>query len=148
MDIEPVLLSEPDADDADSLVSSNEPDDLENEQTWPTEEEMNGAPGLNQDPSIPEAKLGTTPKAVKKIPKGMSEYMASWIIDETDDEDDDGSERSDDEMQEEEIQEATEAAVEDTTEVESERHVFFQDLDEEEEAEQYVDTYFDVCRDP
>ena len=68
--------------------------------------------------------------------------------DETDDEDDDGSERSDDEMQEEEIQEATEAAVEDTTEMESERHVTFQDLDEEEEAEQYVDTYFDVCRDP
>ena len=136
MDIEPVLLSEPNADDADSLVSSNEPDDLENEQTWPTEEEMNGAPASNQDHSIPEAKPGTTPKAVKKIPKGMSEYMASWIIDETDDEDEDEDDRSDDCMQEEEMEEAAEVAVEEPMEMESERHVAFQDLDEKEEAEQ------------
>ncbi|TEB30352.1 DUF663-domain-containing protein, partial [Coprinellus micaceus] len=118
---------EPNADDADSLVSSNEPDDLDNEQTWPTEEEMNGALGSNQDISIPEANPGTTPKAVKKIPKGMNEYMASTEND---------SDHSYDEMQEEEMQEAAEAAVEDPTEIESERHVTFQDLDEEEEAEQ------------
>jgi pre-rRNA-processing protein TSR1 len=147
MDIEPVLLSEPNADDADSLASSNEPDDLDNEQTWPTEEEMNGALGSNQDPSIPGANPGTTPKAVKKIPKGMNEYMASWIIDETDDEDENDSDHSYDEMQEEEMQEAAEAAVEDPTEIESERHVTFQDLDEEEEAEQYAHFSSDVFLD-
>jgi hypothetical protein len=40
MAVEPAVLSVPDPEDADSLVSSNDPDDMQNEQTWPTEEEM------------------------------------------------------------------------------------------------------------
>jgi pre-rRNA-processing protein TSR1 len=137
MELEPALIAEPKPEDADSLVSSNDPDDMENEQTWPTEEEMSGVHGDNQDDSIPDANPGTTPKTVKRIPKGMSEYQAAWIIDEVDEEDaapsDDGSDKNG--MEEEEMEEMVE--VEDTTEMEvDDRRVTFQDLDMEEEHAQ------------
>ena len=95
MDVEsaPALLAEPSADDADSLVSSNEPDDMANEQTWPTEEEMTGAGGAAEADAIPDAKQGTTPRAVRRVPKGMSEYQAAWIVD--DDDDDEEEEEGD-----------------------------------------------------
>ncbi|KAH8834339.1 ribosome biogenesis protein tsr1 [Flagelloscypha sp. PMI_526] len=105
MDIDPAsthsVLAEPVDSDADSLVSSNEPDDMANEQTWPTEEDMASAPALGngQDTSIPDVPVKTTKR--KRIPKGWSKYQASWIIDSDseDDEGDDGmkSEEDDDE---------------------------------------------------
>lgn len=141
MEVIEILLAEPVSDEADSLVSSNDPDDLENEQTWPTEEEMNGKNGTGspEDPSIPDAIPGTTPKSVKRIPKGMSEYQAAWIIDETDgeDADDNASQGSGDEaMADEEMEEMVD--VEDTTDMDTEnqRGVRFQDLDIEEETAQ------------
>ena len=93
MDIEPAVLAEPDVENADSLVSSNDPDDMANEQTWPTEEEMAGGTHP-EDSSIPDASNGTTPKAVKRVPKGMSSYQATWIVDEEDDDErsEDGNE--------------------------------------------------------
>ena len=134
MDVEPSTLATPDS-DADSLVSSNDPDDMANEQTWPTEEEMqgNGAPtSENGQDVMPDANNGTTPKTVRRIPTGMSEYQAAWILD--DDEDEDGSERDakdgDEEMDEEE--EMVDAPIEDD-DLESRRSVAFQDLDEDEE---------------
>ncbi|KAF5326304.1 hypothetical protein D9611_000357 [Ephemerocybe angulata] len=139
MDVEPALISEPDPEDADSLVSSNDPEDLENEQTWPTEDEMSGAQEAAEDPSIPDAMPGTTPKAVKKIPKGMSEYQAAWIVEESDEEDDENNVSgadNDNAEDDEEMEEMVDMPVEDTTEMESERHVAFKDLDLEEEAEQ------------
>ncbi|CAG8432701.1 5683_t:CDS:10 [Diversispora eburnea] len=60
----------------DSLEAENEPNLMENEQTWPTEEEMAGYE------DIPDAPLGTTPnKIVKRVPKGTSTYQAAWIVD-------------------------------------------------------------------
>ena len=88
------MIAEPNESSADSLVSSNDPDDLANEQTWPTEEEMNGN-GHAEASDIPDAAEGTTPKAVKRIPKGMSEYQAAWIIDESEDEGTDGEDERD-----------------------------------------------------
>ncbi|GLB37845.1 putative ribosome biogenesis [Lyophyllum shimeji] len=139
MEVEANIIAEPDADEADSLVSSNDPDDLENEQTWPTEEEMNGGEDIAQ-PSLPAARAGTTPKAVKRIPKGMSAYQASWIIDESEDENDedpddkDGSAVDMEEIAEEE-EEMQDMPVDD--DMESDRHeVAFQDLDNEEEEKQ------------
>ncbi|KAG5646233.1 hypothetical protein DXG03_004060 [Asterophora parasitica] len=135
MDVEPSLLAEPDAEEADSLVSSNDPDDLANEQTWPTEEEMNGTANFEQ-PSIPDAENSTTPKTVKRIPKGMSAYQASWIVDESDDEDadhkDDGSEMGGIAEEEEEMQDMP---IDDDLESDR-REVTFQDLDNEEEEKQ------------
>lgn len=140
MDVEPELLAEPDPDSADSLVSSNDPDDLANEQTWPTEEELRGADLQNEldGEHIPDATKGTTPKAVGRIPKGMSEYQASWIVD-----DDDGEEGEEDEevQQEEEVEMedvAEEVEPEEEQEIETDDHrsVAFKDLDVEEEDRQ------------
>jgi len=141
MEVEPAVLCEA-GDDADSLVSSNDPDDMGNEQTWPTEEEMQGASAAVTEPALPDAKEGTTPKVVRRIPKGMSEYQAAWIIDE--DEDDDGDDEaksgSEDEAMDdaEEEEEMQDLPVEEDHEMEtdSRRSVAFQDLDNEEEAKQ------------
>ncbi|EMD37700.1 hypothetical protein CERSUDRAFT_114337 [Gelatoporia subvermispora B] len=141
MEVEPELLAEPDADSADSLVSSNDPDDMVNEQTWPTEEEMRGAEnGVDHSDIIPDAKIGTTPKVVRKVPKGMSEYQAAWIIDE---EDEDGEDREDEEGSEvsmdEEEEEMVELPVRDDEhdmDTDGRRSVAFQDLDMEEEGRQ------------
>ncbi|TFY82450.1 hypothetical protein EWM64_g1558 [Hericium alpestre] len=141
MEVEPVLLSEPDAEDADSLISSNDPDDMTNEQTWPTEEEMKDRDADAQGEGLPDAENGTTPKVVKRIPKGMSEYQAAWIIDE-DEEDEDGSERSkgeDEEMQDMEEEEMVDMPEKDEHETESHKSVAFLDLDAEEEERQLED---------
>jgi len=141
VDVESIVLAEPDPSSADSLVSSNDPDDLANEQTWPTEDEMGGTDDVGQS-VIPDAKMGTTPKAVRRIPKGMSEYQAAWIIDEDEDEDKDeggdggGSEVEMEDVEEEEMQDMPVAEDDHEMESESRRSVAFQDLDNEEEAKQ------------
>ncbi|KAF7315865.1 Bms1-type G domain-containing protein [Mycena indigotica] len=140
MEVEPAFLTEA-GDDGDSLVSTNDPDDMANEQTWPTEEEMQGTLATNE-PAIPDAKQGTTPKAVRRVPKGMSEYQAAWIVDESDDEEGgSGSEADDQDMGDdvvEEEEEMEELPVDEDHEMEtdSRRSVAFQDLDNEEEAKQ------------
>jgi pre-rRNA-processing protein TSR1 len=140
MEVEPGVLCEA-GDDADSLVSSNDPDDMANEQTWPTEEEMQGADATPAEPALPDAKQGTTPKVVRRIPKGMSQYQAAWIIDEEEDDGEDGDDKSggeDEEMgdagEEEEAEEMQDMPVEEDHEMD--RSVAFQDLDNEEEAKQ------------
>ncbi|KAJ6498822.1 ribosome biogenesis protein tsr1 [Mycena sanguinolenta] len=144
MEVEPAVLCEA-GDDADSLVSSNDPDDMANEQTWPTEEEMQGSGAAPAEPELPDAKQGTTPKAVRRIPKGMSEYQAAWIIDEDEgDDDEEAKSGSDDEAMSdagaevEEEEEMQDLPVEEDHEMEtdSRRSVAFQDLDNEEEARQ------------
>lgn len=144
MDVEPTLLAEPNVDDADSLVSSNDPDDMENEQTWPTEDEMQDASRIGDDqPEIPSAKNGTTPKSVK-IPKGMSAYQAAWIVDEEDDVDGEDREGEEDEGEGDEMmtdeegepEEMVDLAEVQEMESESRKSVAFQDLDVEEEERQ------------
>lgn len=81
MDIEPITLADADPADADSLISTNAPDDLANEQTWPTEDEMQGNRDKMQE-HLPDANTGTTPRRLRRVPKGTSEYQAAWIIDE------------------------------------------------------------------
>ncbi|KZV73500.1 DUF663-domain-containing protein [Peniophora sp. CONT] len=140
MDVEPTTLAQPDS-DADSLVSSNDPDDMSNEQTWPTEEEMAGTgASQNGDGDMPDASNGTTPKTVRRIPKGMSEYQAAWILDDDEDGDEDGEsvdgkgEGGEDGWVDEDEEEMVDMPVED--DVESRRSVMFQDLDEDEEERQ------------
>ena len=133
MEIEPQVLSEQIPSTADSMISTNVPDDMANEQTWPTEEEMAGAATREEgieDVQVPDAKKGTTPKRIKRIPKDMSEYQAAWVVDETDDEEGDEEEVI---VEEEEM-----VPVDETMELESEKKsvVAFQDLDIEEEERQ------------
>ena len=149
MEVEPQVLSERVPSTADSMISTNVPDDMANEQTWPTAEEMAGAATREEgmeDVEVPDAKKGTTPKRIKRIPKGMSEYQAAWIVDETDDEDGDeegGSDHQDDAVAEEEEM----VPIDEAMELESEKKsvVAFQDLDVEEEERQ-SDTCF-LCVD-
>jgi pre-rRNA-processing protein TSR1 len=143
IETEAVILAEPDSESADSLISTNDPDDLTNEQTWPTEEEMEGVDQGVGGASLPDAKAGTTPKHIKRIPKGMSDYQAAWIVDS--DEDDEGVEEGgegdvasmDAEGLDEEGEEEKENAMDELMELESKKSVVaFQDLDMEEETQQ------------
>ncbi|KAF9784341.1 ribosome biogenesis protein tsr1 [Thelephora terrestris] len=144
IEIEPAVLAEPDPESADSLISTNDPDDLANEQTWPTEEEMNGLEQSAGGASLPDAKAGTTPKRVKRIPKGMSEYQATWIVDSDEEGDEEGHEKDDNdsasmdaEAHGEHGEEEEGMAMEELMEVESKKSVVaFQDLDMEEETQQ------------
>lgn len=145
MDVEPTLLAEPDTEVADSLVSSNEPDDLANEQTWPTEEEMAGSSHTNADSSIPDANNGTTPKVVRRVPKGTSEYQAAWIVDESDEDEDDSEEEGSEaeidnaDQQEEMVELPTQGDDDTEMATEGRRSVHFEDfedLDMEEEGNQ------------
>lgn len=60
------------------IIVENVPDPLVGEQTWPTEEEL------------AEADKSTKQKKLKRrtLPRGMSDYQAAWIVDETDDDND------------------------------------------------------------
>jgi pre-rRNA-processing protein TSR1 len=142
MTVEPAVLLVPDPEEADSLVSSNDPDDMQNEQTWPTEEEMQNESSqkLAEDTQLPDANSGTTPHTIRRVPKGTSEYQAAWIIDGDDEEDE--NRRDSDEGAQNRITEET-VEVPDHPEVEMEvedsgKDVVFQDLEEEEENKQSV----------
>lgn len=74
-----VALSTPD-ESAEDLVAHNVPDLLANEQTWPTEEEMDSAPAASG--------VNAEGRRVKRVPKGTSAYQAAWIVDEDEDVDD------------------------------------------------------------
>ncbi len=156
MDVEPSLaptiLAQPscgsdmrvddDADDADSLTSRLEPDTMENEQTWPTEEEMSGnIEGQAEGKPVVR-------KGVKKVrvPRGTSTYQAAWIVDDNANGDDDEEWESESEQSTEqnlmedepvdavfinEKEELEELSVE-----ESKRTAAFEDLDREEEEKQ------------
>lgn len=155
MEVEPTTLAEPNADDADSLVSTNVPDETMNEQTWPTEDEMRGigvdVEGTINSLRIPDAKKGTTPRRVKKVPKGWSEYQAAWIV-EDEDEGEDGIENGrefgngedvgmkDDASEEEDSEKEEESDMEDLPEIATTNggEVAFKDLDMEEETRQSV----------
>lgn len=149
MDVEvvPVLLAERVPSSADSLVSTNVADDMANEQTWPTEEEMAGTLRGTGDDGVPDAKKGTTPRRIKRIPKGMSEYQSSWIVDESEDEDENEGCEEGDEAGGRQIDEDEEMMpLDDALDIASERKsvVAFQELDMEEEQKQYV-LFFPRC---
>lgn len=165
--MEPQILSER-TNDGDSLTSRLDPDTLQNEQTWPSEEEMQGLDGASSTAggsSIPPALAGTTPKAVRKVkvPKGTSAYQAAWIVDEEDDEDDDDGYASDDAASgsEEEMEEIDPDGFkvpkvplhangddddEDVASTSSKRSIAFEDLDMEEEGKQYVSHFLAIHR--
>ena len=92
---------------------------------------------------IPEATNGTTPKAVRRIPKGMSEYQAAWIIDDDVDEDDEDRKEDEDDTEmagiQEEEEEMQDIPVEDDhqMELDNRERVTFQDLDVEEDEKQW-----------
>jgi pre-rRNA-processing protein TSR1 len=144
MAVEPTVFSEPSPEDADSLVSSNDPDDMQNEQTWPTEEEMQDNDSSRkpiENSQLPEAGPGTTPLAVRRVPKGISEYQAAWIVDGDDDGDEDKLD-SEEDAQNGSAEELVEVPVHLECEMEPDakdgNDDGFQDLEEAEESKQSV----------
>ncbi|KAI9246121.1 hypothetical protein BDA99DRAFT_527523 [Phascolomyces articulosus] len=91
------VMDAPIPEEQDDLIAENEPDFMENEQTWPTEEELAAGEeqmrlmGREMDQDVPRA----DGKVTKRVPKGTSAYQAAWIVDSEDedysedDEDDD-----------------------------------------------------------
>ena len=67
--------------DQDDMITENEPDMMDGEQTWPTEDELR------------EAEIK---KKVIKVPKGTSQYQAAWIVDNDEDDQNDDPEDEDD----------------------------------------------------
>ncbi|KAN0062185.1 ribosome biogenesis protein tsr1 [Thecaphora frezii] len=122
------VLDSRDSEYADDLVSENEADDLQNEQTWPTEEEMAAGEAFARsagegEAAMPPAMPGTTPKSIQKKNKGAKDaaddpkFRAAWII-ESDGEEEDGESEDEQMDDDEELEggsgdEAVEEAVND-----------------------------------
>ena len=70
LEVTPKHTERPNPSMQESLESEVIPDPMEGEQTWPTEEELAAA----------ETNFHKTKKTVRRVPKGTSEYQASWII--------------------------------------------------------------------
>jgi pre-rRNA-processing protein TSR1 len=105
---------------------------------------MNGLDQAGGEVSLPDAKDGTTPRRIKRIPKGMSEYQAAWIVDSDEENDEEGQGgqeggQSDSASMDAEGHggEGEVMAMDELMEVESKKSVVaFQDLDMEEETQQ------------
>ncbi|XP_073348241.1 pre-rRNA-processing protein TSR1 homolog [Pagrus major] len=82
------VLMKADPKSRESLQAEAEVDPMDGEQTWPTESELL------------EAEEARKNKRVMKVPKGTSDYQASWIVDEDEEEngdtDDESSDNDDD----------------------------------------------------
>ncbi|KAK7067020.1 ribosome biogenesis protein tsr1 [Halocaridina rubra] len=65
------LFEKADPEHQESLISTNEVDPMEGEQTWPTEEDIKEA----------ESMMATKTRT-KIVPKGTSSYQAAWILEE------------------------------------------------------------------
>ena len=99
----------------DDMISENEPDMMDGEQTWPTAEELQEAElassSIGDNAGLANKKKGR----MMKVPKGTSEYQASWILedgvenDEAIDENDEDDEDDDmnDEIEEEDESESS-----------------------------------------
>jgi pre-rRNA-processing protein TSR1 len=76
----------PDPSLLEAVIVENTPDSLAGEQTWPTEEELSRAGQERR-------------KRMKKrqLPKGTSDYQASWIVDDSDKENEDDDDDNSDE---------------------------------------------------
>lgn len=137
-------LDERDEEEADDLRSVNSVDDMANEQTWPTEEEIAAGEarqreaqgGVQDEP--PPAAPGTTPKTITRNPRPKKDdlgekYRAAWII-ESDDEGSEDDDEEEEEMGDVEVDSAA-PAISDASEGDDEE----MDFDEAEEQAAYED---------
>ncbi|KAJ3379811.1 hypothetical protein HDU92_006442 [Lobulomyces angularis] len=93
--LEEKILAVPDKEKQESLLRENEPDEMDGEQTWPTEEEL-----LEAEERVKLLSQGKKRKVL--VPKGTSSYQASWIYN-SDDESVGEDEEGDVEMGDKEI---------------------------------------------
>ncbi|XP_055958411.1 pre-rRNA-processing protein TSR1 homolog [Patella vulgata] len=79
------VLDKVDPKQQESLETEVIPDPMEGEQTWPTDEEL------------AEAEAQAKNKILKRVPKGTSEYQATWIVDDDEVEEHNDKKEDDDE---------------------------------------------------
>ncbi|KAK6131379.1 hypothetical protein DH2020_034864 [Rehmannia glutinosa] len=87
-DVQVVTSLIPDPLKQEPLVVENVPDLLAGEQTWPTEAEMAEADRNHEEKKMKK----------KRLPRGISEYQAAWIVDDSDVDYSDSDEEGDDGM--------------------------------------------------
>ncbi|KAK6131452.1 hypothetical protein DH2020_034793 [Rehmannia glutinosa] len=87
-DVQVVTSLTPDPLKQEPLVVENVPDLLAGEQTWPTEAEMAEADRNHEEKKMKK----------KRLPRGISEYQAAWIVDDSDVDYSDSDEEGDDGM--------------------------------------------------
>ncbi|XP_060799982.1 pre-rRNA-processing protein TSR1 homolog isoform X2 [Neoarius graeffei] len=117
------VLMKCDPSQRESLQTEAEVDPMDGEQTWPTEAELQEA----------EARKS---RRVMKVPKGTSDYQATWIVDDEENEDDDEDDLNscDDDDDDEEMMEDGEEAENESQDGEA-CHDSGKDDEEEEEEE-------------
>ncbi|XP_047450999.1 pre-rRNA-processing protein TSR1 homolog [Mugil cephalus] len=96
------VLMKADPSNRESLQAEAEVDPMEGEQTWPTESELL------------EAEEARKNKRVMKVPKGTSDYQASWIVDDTEEGDGELDEESSDDDEDDMMDEAMEGDDDET----------------------------------
>uniref|UniRef100_A0A1A8EPX9 Pre-rRNA-processing protein TSR1 homolog n=1 Tax=Nothobranchius korthausae TaxID=1143690 RepID=A0A1A8EPX9_9TELE len=111
-----------------SLRTEAEVDPMDGEQTWPTESELM------------EAEEARKNKRVMKVPKGTSDYQATWIVDEDEEENDDLDEESSDDDDDDLLDEAMDGDEEENNSQEPVSCCASEEEEEEEEEEEVCST--------
>ncbi|UZJ55097.1 hypothetical protein CBS101457_004417 [Exobasidium rhododendri] len=141
------LLDEHDDDLADELISENSVNDLENEQTWPTQEELEQGEvnRTKQIADLPPALPGTTPKSITKdkTKKKDLRYDANWIkemedFDEVDEDSEGGQEEGSSVMEIGDEQDLLNGETE-AKDIDSDQEEDGNDYDEEAEARELAE---------
>lgn len=119
------MLMKADPKSRESLQAEAEVDPMDGEQTWPTETELL------------EAEAARKNKRVMKVPKGTSDYQATWIVDEDEDENADTDEESSDNDDDDDmLDEAMEGEDEETNSQEPGSGCASEEEEDEEEEEE------------
>ncbi|KAJ3215373.1 hypothetical protein HDU67_000529 [Dinochytrium kinnereticum] len=142
MEVGTDILDQPDPELQESLISENEPDPLDGEQTWPTEEELADA---ERRVAAANESHATKSKRTVRVPKGTSSYQAAWIVESEDEgSDGEGGDDSDEEMgdrmEDEEPAEESEDDVEyEEIELEGDKDDFDTDFNLADDERQYAE---------
>lgn len=107
-----------------SLQAEAEVDPMDGEQTWPTESELL------------EAEEARKKKRVMKVPKGTSDYQATWIVDENEEENGETDEESSDDDDDDMMDEAMEGEDEENNSQEPGSGCASEEEEEEEDDEE------------
>ncbi|XP_023264298.1 pre-rRNA-processing protein TSR1 homolog [Seriola lalandi dorsalis] len=111
-----------------SLQTEAEVDPMDGEQTWPTETELL------------EAEEARKKKRVMKVPKGTSDYQASWIVDDNEEENGETDEESSDDDDDDMMDEAMDGEDDENNSQDLGSCCGEEDEEEEEEEEEVCST--------
>ncbi|KAI5626714.1 pre-rRNA-processing protein TSR1-like isoform X1 [Silurus asotus] len=117
------VLMKSDPSQREGLQTEAEIDPMDGEQTWPTESELL------------EAEEARKSRRVMKVPKGTSDYQATWIVDDEEENEDDEEEDDLDSCDDEEDDEMMEDDAENESQVSEDGHDIGSDNEDEEEEE-------------